>query len=103
MGGEDPLEEGLATHSSIVAWRIPQRSLVGYSPWVCKESDTTEGLSTASPNVVQKCIISFIFTAALMGGMTETPSSPFSLNNTPSDVYLAIAMWNRHHISKLPQ
>ena len=24
-----------------------QRSLVGYSPWGCKELDTTEGLSTA--------------------------------------------------------
>ena len=23
LGGEDPLDEGLATHSSIVAWRIP--------------------------------------------------------------------------------
>ena len=23
-----------------------QRSLAGYSPWVCKESDRTEGLST---------------------------------------------------------
>ena len=23
LGGEDPLEEGTATHSSILAWRIP--------------------------------------------------------------------------------
>ena len=23
MGGEDPLEEGMATHSYILAWRIP--------------------------------------------------------------------------------
>ena len=23
LGGEDPLEEGAATHSSILAWRIP--------------------------------------------------------------------------------
>ena len=23
MGGEDPLEKGMATHSSILAWRIP--------------------------------------------------------------------------------
>ena len=23
LGGEDPLEEGRATHSSILAWRIP--------------------------------------------------------------------------------
>ena len=23
LGGEDPLEEGMATHSSTLAWRIP--------------------------------------------------------------------------------
>ena len=23
LGGEDPLEEGMAAHSSILAWRIP--------------------------------------------------------------------------------
>ena len=23
MGGEDPLEEGMATHSRILAWRLP--------------------------------------------------------------------------------
>ena len=23
LGGEDPLEEGMATHSSVFAWRIP--------------------------------------------------------------------------------
>ena len=40
---EDPVEEGTATNSSILAWRIhAQRSLVGYSPWGCKESDRTE-------------------------------------------------------------
>ena len=25
LGWEDPLEEGLSTHSSILAWRIPWR------------------------------------------------------------------------------
>ena len=31
LGWEDPLEEGKATHSSILAWRIPvdKRRLVG--------------------------------------------------------------------------
>ena len=42
-GGEDPLEKEMATHSSILAWRIPyrQRSLAGYSLWGRKQSDTT--------------------------------------------------------------
>ena len=34
LGGKDPLEEGMATHSSVLAWRTSQgqRSLAGYSP-----------------------------------------------------------------------
>ena len=36
LGGEDPLEEGTATQSSILAWRIP------WTEEGCKESDTTE-------------------------------------------------------------
>ena len=33
LAWEDALEEGMATHSSILAWRIHgQRSLAGYSP-----------------------------------------------------------------------
>ena len=41
---EDPLEKGMATHSSILVWKILQteEALVGYSPWGCKESDITE-------------------------------------------------------------
>ena len=43
LGQEDPMEKGMATHFSILAWGIPwQRILVGYSPWGHKESDTTE-------------------------------------------------------------
>ena len=49
LGWEDPLEEGMATHSSILAWENHhgQRSLVDYSLWGHKESDMTETLSTA--------------------------------------------------------
>ena len=47
LGWEDPLEEGMATHSSILAWRITgQRSLEGCSPRGHKELDMTERLST---------------------------------------------------------
>ena len=43
LGQEDPLEEGMATHSSNRFLENPhgQRSLVGYSPWGHKEPDTT--------------------------------------------------------------
>ena len=46
LGQEDSLEMGMATNSSILASEFQgQRSLVGYSPWGHKESDTTERLT----------------------------------------------------------
>ena len=40
---EDPLQEEVATHSSILAWKFHgQRSLVGHSLWGRKELDMAE-------------------------------------------------------------
>ena len=42
LGQEEPLEEGMATHSSILASRVPwTEESGGYSPQGLKESDTT--------------------------------------------------------------
>ena len=47
MGQEDPLEKEMASHSSILAWRIPWTEESGScSPWGQKESDTTEHTRT---------------------------------------------------------
>ena len=54
---EDPLEEEMATHSSIPAWIIPwTEEPAGYSLWGCKESDTSEPVSmhaTSGPPYVE--------------------------------------------------
>jgi len=47
LGQEDPLEKGISYPTPVL---LPgefhgQRSLVGYSSWGCKESDTTEQLT----------------------------------------------------------
>ena len=53
LGREDPLEKGMATHSSIPAWKSRgQRSLAGYSPGGHKDSDMTERLSSAQYGIV---------------------------------------------------
>ena len=51
LGQEDPLKKEMATHSSILAWKIPWTEEPGglYSPWGCKESEMTEYL-TATTN-----------------------------------------------------
>ena len=42
LGWEDPLEEGMAIHSSLLAWRVPwTEEPGGYSPQGLKESDRT--------------------------------------------------------------
>ena len=43
---EDPLEKEMATHSSILAWRIPWTETGSLESMDQKESDTTEQLST---------------------------------------------------------
>ena len=56
LGWEDLLEKGMATHFSILAWRIPWTeefcslaeefcSLAGYSLWVHKKLDTAKQLT----------------------------------------------------------
>ena len=56
-GREDPLEKEMTTHSSILAWEIPRTEEPGRlqsmglrSPWqaTCKQSDTTEQLTTTT-------------------------------------------------------
>ena len=43
LGQEDPLEKEMATHSNILAWRIPQREEPGgLQSMGVTESDTTE-------------------------------------------------------------
>ena len=47
LGWEEPLEDSMATHSSVLVWRRHrqshrQRSLEGHSPRSHRQSDTTE-------------------------------------------------------------
>ena len=46
LGQENPLEKGMAIHSSILAWRIPwTEKSGGLQSMGLKESDTTEQLT----------------------------------------------------------
>ena len=63
LGWEDPLEKEMATHSSILAWKIAwTKELVGYSPWGAKSrtrlSDFTH-THTLCPKFLE-CVLGLI-------------------------------------------
>ena len=73
---EELLEKEMATHPSILAWKIPwAESVAGYSPWGCKASDTTKvtkppqerqqpGVVFAAGNIITNHILTSILIIA---------------------------------------
>ena len=45
LGQEDPLEKEMATHSSLIIWRIPWTEEPGRLQGSCKELDMTKQLT----------------------------------------------------------
>ena len=65
-GRQDPLEKGMATHSSILAWRIPwTEEPGGIQCGLAKELGTTERLSTHPHSLVTSTV------AALMSSLVH--------------------------------
>ena len=64
LGGEDPLEKGMATHSILLAWGITWTEESG-ELWsmVCKESDTTDHLSIINKKYM--CVCVYVHTCAV--------------------------------------
>ena len=56
LGWEDPLEEGMATYSSILTWRNPMYRGAWWATVLggCKELDTTKRLSIAQHIGIEK-------------------------------------------------
>ena len=80
LGKEDPLEKEMATHSSILAWRIPQAEEPGglHSSWDLRASDTAEQLSTT---VVKD---TYLFPPIWMQNLNaEAENAKGSLNASP--------------------
>ena len=58
LGWEDPLEKEMATHSTILVWKIPWNwSLAGYGPWDPKESAMTERPTLSFSELVYSVVL----------------------------------------------
>ena len=63
LSWDDPLEKRMATHSSILAWRIPWiEELAGYSPWRREDLDTTEQLTVSLFIFIYMCACVYLCT-----------------------------------------
>ena len=78
LGQEDPLEKGMATHSSNFAWEIHgQRILVGYSPRGGEELDVTERLTVHWSQMVYflfQSLSALVYIAHEEGGLLHVPT-----------------------------
>ena len=74
LGRDDPLEEGMATCSRMLAWRIPmdrERSLAGDGPWCHKESDMTKRLTHTLDMCVWTCFFVCVCVCAHLSSGTD--------------------------------
>ena len=60
LGQEDPLEEGMATHSSTLAWRIPRTEETGGLQSMGSQSQTQLSDQTTTTYILRS-VYSFIF------------------------------------------
>ena len=85
LGWEDPLKEGMATHSSILAWRISRTEEPGRLHTVhgvAKSWDTTEQLSFSLSFIVQ-CVLR-MFVIIYSKKYTHTQNEGNTVNFTMS-------------------
>ena len=78
LGQEDPLEKERTTHSSILAWRIPQAEESGGLLFMgSQESDTTEQVNKNDTTVPERTLLS------VFGWRTRLPEFDLLLKLEP--------------------
>ena len=94
LGWKDPLEMEMATHSSILAWRIRgQRSLEGYSPWGHKR--VGYNLATKQQqHLLRACCVPVTVWKCLLHMNSFTPHNPIlQLRNAEAQGHLTADLY----------
>ena len=87
LGQEDPLEKGMATHSSILTWRIP---------W----TEEPGGLQSMASQRVRYDRVTNMFTSTVKGALLQMPSHKpkFSLAWKENDYFHLNLAWHQHFL-----
>ena len=75
---DDPLEQEVSTHSSILAWKIPGTEEPGglHSPWGRKESDVTEKLNRQAPSPHSPSVLRQLTMKMQIGEVVKATEKP---------------------------
>ena len=80
LGGEDPLEEGMATYSHILAWRIPWTEEPGGLPSMGSQIGKLKALNATTPHPQQHDLI---YTAEDQQNLPHGERMPWCLIDNP--------------------
>ena len=70
LGWEDPLEEGMATHSSILAWRIP----INRGTWQATIHGVTKGWTQLSDSAQHStCVYVYMYYVCIVFSKEKVP------------------------------
>ena len=88
LGWEDSQEEGMATHPTILARRIPMDS-----PWGCIESDTTERFNTAHKAFKGAYVLYFQTMNFDINSSGDLPGEPDGMRQKESVPFQDFQIW----------
>ena len=95
LGWEDPLEKGMATHFSMLTWRIPQTEEPGGLQSMVSQSRTQLKQLSTHAKLVQRCDAPWLknsdtpMNVPLPSGSVALDSSPSSSSTFPMTLFLA--------------
>ena len=105
LGWKDPLEKGMATHSGILAWRIPwTEEPGGLQSMGLQESDTTEQLNTCKHTLPNSTLVLMAFSTSVPDKAVPAGGERSSLRRVGTfDAFCSVAEpFSPTHTSQVP-
>ena len=89
---EDPPEKRMATHSIILACRVPETEESGYSQWNCRVSDTTEPLTLLTHSTV--FIVVFVVWCIFLNSPAFLYLAPWMASISLPNLFALVLTWH---------
>ena len=103
LGWEDPLEEEMATHSSILAWRIPWTEEPGGLQSMGSQSDTTQRPSTSTHRSKKFCLQNVnLVCKSLADPLNQIMQTSWVFNTRPHQSEIIVLNAVNIHLIPLP-